>query len=430
MIEKILILYFYLKAKYFTHFNSKKELESWHAKKMEKFIKRILPKSKFYASLYENGITLTDDKIINKKIMIENFDALNTAGISIQEALNVAQKAEAERDFSPNINGYSVGLSSGTSGNRGVFLVSAFERAFWCGTILGKMLPYNIFKKTKIAFFLRANNNLYETVRSSIFQFSFFDLKKDCTLNLQELNNFQPNILLAPPNMLKIICTAQENKEINLNPYRIVSVADVLHKDVQSRLEKVFNQPIHQIYQATEGFLGCTCEHGRLHLNEDIIHIRKKYLDEKRFVPIITDFCRTTQPVINYELNDILVEDATPCPCGSHFTSLYAIEGRCDDILRFKNNDGKETNIFPDFIVRCILNADSQIEYFKVVQNSASSVQFHIPENILQEKKENLLNSLADFFKEQDMNVSIEVKEYIPEKDLSLKQKRVQRCYD
>ena len=29
MIEKILIFYFYLKAKYFTRFKSRKELESW-----------------------------------------------------------------------------------------------------------------------------------------------------------------------------------------------------------------------------------------------------------------------------------------------------------------------------------------------------------------------------------------------------------------
>lgn len=430
MIEKILILYFYLRTKYFIRFKSRKDLELWQRKKIEKFMKNIFSKSKFYSSLYKDDTNLTDDKIINKKIMLENFDTLNTARITLKDALTVAQKAEYDRIFSPTINGYSTGLSSGTSGNRGVFLVSAYERAFWCGTILAKMLPHSIFKKTKIAFFLRANNNLYETIKSPILKFKFFDLKKDVALNLQELNDFQPNILLAPPNMLKIICTAQEHNEVHLNPYRIISVADVLHKDIKSKLEKVFNQPIHQVYQATEGFLGYTCKYGKLHLNEDMIHIRKKYLDKKRFVPIITDFCRTTQPVINYELNDILIEDTSVCPCGSHFVALQAIEGRCDDILRFKNSDGEMINIFPDFVVRCVLSADSQIEYFKVVQNSVSSVQFHIPDDISQERKKNLLNFLENFFKEQNVNITIKIEKYVNEKDISLKQKRVQYCYD
>ena len=36
-------------------------------------------------------------------------------------------KSEENRDFSPTIKGITVGLSSGTSGNRGVFLASEKE---------------------------------------------------------------------------------------------------------------------------------------------------------------------------------------------------------------------------------------------------------------------------------------------------------------
>ncbi|GAA3325960.1 hypothetical protein GCM10020331_059960 [Ectobacillus funiculus] len=67
-------------------------------------------------------------------------------------------------------------MSSGTSGNRGLFLVSKEERYLWAGSILAKVLPASILNKQKIAF-LRANSNLYETTKKTNgFHFTFFDL--------------------------------------------------------------------------------------------------------------------------------------------------------------------------------------------------------------------------------------------------------------
>ena len=69
------------------------------------------------------------------------------------------------------------------------------------------------------------------------------------------------------------------------------------------------------------------------------MHIEKEYIDPatRRFVPVITDFSRTSQPIIRYRLNDILTEAAAPCACGSLFTAIERIEGRCDDTLYFSH---------------------------------------------------------------------------------------------
>lgn len=37
--------------------------------------------------------------------------------------------------------------------------------------------------------------------------------------------------------------------------------------------------------------------------------IEKEWLDETRFVPIITDLMRTSQPIVRYRLDDVLVID-------------------------------------------------------------------------------------------------------------------------
>src|SRR5690606_3872236 len=84
--------------------------------------------------------------IIDKPIMMEHFDQLNTAGIRKDEAMRIALEAERHRDFRSTIgDGVTVGLSSGTSGNRGLFLVSTMERLAWVGTVTAKVLPRSIF---------------------------------------------------------------------------------------------------------------------------------------------------------------------------------------------------------------------------------------------------------------------------------------------
>lgn len=97
---------------------------------------------------------------------------------------------------------------------------------------------------------------------------------------------------------------------------KIISVAEVLEDIDREFISTIFQQTVHQIYQCTEGFLATTCKHGTLHINEDLVHIEKEYLDQERgiFVPIITDFMRKTQPIIRYRLNDILIEKKQHAP--------------------------------------------------------------------------------------------------------------------
>lgn len=96
--------------------------------------------------------------------MMHHFDEINTVQIKKDHALKVALKAESTRDFSALINGIAVGLSSGTSGSRGLFLANEKERDAWAGILLAKALPKGLKRKERIAFFLRANSKLYTTL--------------------------------------------------------------------------------------------------------------------------------------------------------------------------------------------------------------------------------------------------------------------------
>lgn len=381
MKRTLTILNHYLKTKYIRHFKSREQLLTWQNQQVQNFLKVILPQSPFYQQYYQ-GLDIQDWQnfpIIDKAKMMENFDQLNTVKISASEAFEIAFQAEKTRDFSPNLRGYTVGLSTGTSGNRGLFLVSSQEQWIWAGTILAKLLPNFILFPEKIAFFLRANSRLYETVKSRRLQFQFFDLLEPITDHIQQLNDYQPTILVAPASLLRLLADAQKQGILKISPKKIVSVAEVLDPLDRNYISKVFNQVIHQVYQCTEGFLGYTCDHGTLHLNEDIVAIQKEYLDpdKSRFMPIITDFRRTTQPIIRYRLNDILVERKTPCPCGSVLIAIEHIEGRQDDIfyLPHGSSNGEWVTIFPDFLRREIVMVSDEIEDYQVMQLSLNRIE-------------------------------------------------------
>ncbi len=135
----------------------------------------------------------------------------------------------------------------------------------------------------------------------------------------------------------------------------MISVAEVLDPLDRKRIEATFAVRVEQIYQATEGFLGATCTHGSIHLNEEFLIVEREWVDaaRTRFVPVITDLYRSSQPIVRYRLNDVLVPRREPCPCGRPTLALDRIEGREDDVLWLPPVQGTSpVPVFSDVISR------------------------------------------------------------------------------
>lgn len=351
---------------------SKKSFDTvkfWQEKKIKKHLTYICKHIPFYESYVAKP--LSSFPLMDKQAFMNHFSELNAYNITEDEAISFAIKAEKNRDFQEKLGAISVGLSSGTSGRRGAFLVSDMEGYMWAGYVLRHFLPKGILHTCRIAFFMRANNNLYEAVGSNRIQFVFYDILKDVSEHIESLCNQNPDVLVGQPSLLLALATYKQEGKLSIHPTTIISVAEVLEDHDAAFIKSVFKVLIlHQAYQCTEGCLALTCKCGNLHINEDIVHIEKEYLDDSRFIPIVTDFTRKTQPIIRYRLNDILQENKEPCPCGSHFTRIQKIEGREDDIFHFivKNSD-EVIQVYPDFIRRCMLFSHHQYEY-RIVQQA------------------------------------------------------------
>lgn len=189
----LLFIQTYISARWCTYHLSKKKIHKLQQRKLKR-LQNFLSKHSPYFHSWANQ-PWSQWPMMDKTLMMERFDEMNTAHIELSQAMELALKAEETRDFSPTLAGnITVGLSSGTSGHRGLFVVAPKEKVLWLATILARFLP-TLFRKERIALFLRANSNLYDSLNLLHIKFAFFDIKDDMQQLADRLQQFRPPLL-------------------------------------------------------------------------------------------------------------------------------------------------------------------------------------------------------------------------------------------
>lgn len=342
-------------------FHDRTALEALQARWLERHLGFVAQRSPFYRAFA--GKPLADWPVIDKREWMDRFDDINTVGAQRAPLEAFAARAESSRDFSATWNGYTAGLSTGTSGNRGLFFVSPVERAQWAGTMLARMLRPNPLREERLALALRAGSGLYDRASTLRVRFRYFDQLRPWDEIVAGLVAWQPTVLIAPARVLALLAAEAPR----LAPRRVISVAEVLDDLDRARITTAFGVRVEQIYQATEGLLGTSCEHGTVHLMEPHVIVEPEWLDaaHTRFTPRVTDLWRRTQPVIRFRMNDVLRVRETPCPCGRAALGLDAIDGRFDDLLWLDGERGRVC-MFPDLLTREIVLALPGLRDYRV----------------------------------------------------------------
>jgi putative adenylate-forming enzyme len=430
MIKILNVLLAYWKARTLS-FSSRAALEAYQARQLRAHLNWLTRNSSYFAGCRDaktnTALPLSQFPRMDKESMMANFDAMCTAPVPLQAILALAKEAEASRDFQGTVSGYTVGLSSGTSAIRGAFIVSAKEKARWAGTIMAKLLPAGLFAGERVALFLRADSGLYQTVKSPWLSFRFFDLVSNFHARTLELVDYRPTILVAPAQVLRQLALEVLTEGLKLTPKKVVSVAEVLEEQDRELIESAFGN-VHQVYQATEGFLASTCEHGTLHLNEAFLHIEKEWLDheQRRFVPLITDFTRTTQPIVRYRLNDVLVAKKYPCACGQVTQAIETVEGRCDDMLVLAAKRGGTVPLFADVLSRLLAQKLPITADYRLTQLDATTLRLdvQVPETELHAVQIWLTGKLAELGVDTAL-LQWELSRTVPPFNPSVKRRRI-----
>ena len=162
---------------------------------------------------------------MDKVSALEHFSMLNARSITAEQAWRIAEQGIAHANSSERLGDLTVGTSSGTSGNRGLFLISDTERYRWLGSILARALPDFPFVRHRVAVILATGNTLYETTRQTgLLAFAFFDLHQGMADHRAAMEAFAPEDLVAPPKALRLLVECN----FNLRPQHIFAGGEVL----------------------------------------------------------------------------------------------------------------------------------------------------------------------------------------------------------
>jgi putative adenylate-forming enzyme len=262
------------------------------------------------------------------------FAKYNVLGLTLEQARGVAQR-EIAGEPSP-YPGFSFGLSTGTSGEPGVFLTTAAERNRWIGTILAKCLSLRQLRSVDVALLLKHNNRLYTDVAATgRVRLHYFDLTQPVEQWAHRLCALAPGVLVGPPSALCAVATSAAFTHKPFYPETLLAGAEPFFPQDTQFLTQAFHTAPRSLYQAKEGFLGAACIKGNLHLNEDLIAFEAMRFaeDPRRVVPVITDFSRQSQTYWRYRMDDVLLLAEAPCDCGSQYRAVHAVEGRLQDVF-------------------------------------------------------------------------------------------------
>lgn len=355
--------YHQLKEYYQNSYPSAASLQSYQSKKLNKILAYSSYHIRFYHS-YKNAY-LPEYPIIDKSFVQEHFAVLNRNALSYQQAKALCHD---------NQGVIQIHQSLGTTGAPGYYLYSTREKIASLGHLLSKMHPKLFGQPKKIAVF-HLSLTPYLTARFSTqkMQWLLLDLNQSFSGLVNQLQRFDPEVLVASVQTLCELAKLQLTGKISLRCHKIIATAEVLTPLAQQLIKMAFKQDVHQLYQCAEGCLGITCEYGTLHLNEDEFFIEKEWVDHKkqRFIPVITTLKRTLQPLIRYRMEDILALKSSACRCGNPALAVQHIVGRCEDVLYFKEkyHNGLKP-IYADAINHALSQSFQTVQRYQILQYS------------------------------------------------------------
>jgi putative adenylate-forming enzyme len=347
---------------------TRQQLEELQRRQLRSLVDHAVRHSQFYRDLYRDvdtgrGLVLQDLPVITKAVVMENFDRLVTdprLRLSDLEA-HIGQLTRDEY----YLGEYRVLTTAGSSGLRGVFVFNRREwstvlaAAFRVGIMMGLSLRFP--KRWKVSW-IGTDTPMHVSARisesSDIGQIRTQRLLVTSPLEqmVDELNLFQPESLFTYPSIASLLAIEQLEGRLHIHPQVVETGAEVRTEQMEQNIRRAWSVAPFNVYGTTEGGpcnVDCSYHRG-IHVFEDLVLM--EVVDERnQAVPdglpgskvLITNLFNFTQPLIRYEVTDMLTISPEPCPCGRPFRLISKIEGRSDDVVYLPGNQGRTVPVHP-----------------------------------------------------------------------------------
>lgn len=190
------------------------------------------------------------------------------------------------------------------------------------------------------------------------------------------LNRAQPAVLGGYSSMIALLAGEASAGRLQIAPRLITTVSEPLLPEMRFAIKTAWSCPVVNIYATSEGASAASCGWGPgLHLNDDLCifepvdqHGRPARVGEAAAKMYVTPLFNHAQPLIRYELTDVVTLTGAPCSCGSALRVIEDVQGRQDDVFAYAGGV-----VIHPITFRSILGQDPNIIEYRVTQTSAGA---------------------------------------------------------
>jgi phenylacetate-CoA ligase len=194
---------------------------------------------------------------------------------------------------------------------------------------------------------------------------------------VERLNEFQPNFVSAYASVLEMLAREETAGRLRLRAsgrlLQITNMSEPLPLSSRQTIQDVFGVRVVDNYAMAECMAlsnGCTQFNGS-HINIDQAILEVVDENNRAVTPgaagsrvLVTNLYNRVQPLIRYEIGDVITISPKPCPCGSNLPLISAIQGRTKDKFWIRSdNCYKEIlpYVFMAPLLHCLDLAEHQV---------------------------------------------------------------------
>ena len=358
---------------------SRAQLEAHQRAGLRDMVRWAAERSPFYAELYADvdlskPVELGALPVVTKDQLMSRFDDWCTDRRLTRSLVDAHLATLARDDYL--LDEYRAMATGGSSGRRGLFIYSRDEWVSFLAVMqrvaqasgLRPGVPRPRFAFISAPSPVHMTRRISETMNVGAFRRLQLQATQPTAEMVPALNAFQPDVLAGYPSIAALLADEQLNGALSIAPRGVSVSSEVCTPEMRERIGEAWGVEPFEVYGATDGLWGSSCEENRgIHFAEDMTIVE---VEPERL--LITNLFMRTQPVIRYEITDLVKIDDAPCPCGRPFRTVRAIEGRSDDILRLPSCDGRGTVAVHPIALRSRLAKLDGVRQYQVVHRAGA----------------------------------------------------------
>ncbi len=357
------------------------QLEARQLKKFRKLVAFVNERSPFYARVIEKNqidierCTPQDFPKLTKIDLIKNFDDIITdPRVTQKEILAFLSSSKNPSDLFKDR--FYVVHTSGSSGEIGYFVYAQHEWFKGLSNLL-RFQPSNL--KKRIAFIGPVGGHYtgvsmamssQQLFNKHLMNSKVFDVNDSLQTIVDQLNQFQPHILITYPSILRLLAEQTRSDKLRIQPKLIKTSGEALLPGDRAFIEQTFQAPLVNIYISSENLImgsGHPQQEGLLLFEDDLMF----ELNDDHVC--VTNLYNYTMPLIRYTVADKLVlKQLTKQPYP--YMTVKEVLGRSEQDLRLATRDGEDVishHILTEFFVQ-------NLERFQIKKTSDSSFVFRM----------------------------------------------------